>query len=214
MTEWKRRPSGLAVPHHSASDWDFSCTWGLDNSIYVIPPASLRVTTTNDAIARLPVLCRKADTLNLPQGRIETQWRNSYTGYALNAIYFRQQSTLGAFDTNNTYMFWVASDRCYAAKRVAGTPTTFGSFQYDSHAINTWYRERWTWWKEAGALAMRYEYWNGSQWVTVTPDIYDSSPSFEGSGTNRCGVGVNAMGGGGSQSHNLWFDSTLIEWPS
>ena len=212
---WEERKSGLFVPeglvreHFSLADWDFhaSLTYALDNSIYVSAPSSVKMGGPQ-VVARYPVLCRVSATLNLPQGRIESQWRRMDSNGP--ALFLRQQSVLGAFDVNNTYSIPVFTDTAVRVyKYVAGAETLIGSWAR-SHTFNTWYRERWTWWKEGASLAFRYEYWNGSAWVIVTPDVFDNAPSFEGSATNRCGVGTQAATANWATA---WFDDTIIEWP-
>lgn len=218
---WQKNKAGLLVPgasireHHSLADWDYHSllTYSLDNSIYQSAPSSLKISTSASS-GRVPFLCRISDALSLPQGRFESYWRHQSWTATTNlypAMYFRQQSALGAFDVNNTYYLQFRTNVVYLIKYVASVKTDLGSFSI-SHSTNTWYRERVTWWKEAGSLAVRYEYWSGSAWVIVTPDLYDNTPSFEGSGTNRCGGGLENLSSYGPALYTYW-DDTYIEGP-
>jgi len=197
----------------SLADWDFH-DWlnhGLDNAVYVSSPSSLRCYAAVTGEVRIGAACRSSDTLNLPEGRIETQWRHtdftSSPKYPL--VFFRMQSALGALDRDNQYVVRINNTQAIAEKCVGGSWSTLGTWSR-SHNVDTWYRERITWWKEGDSLAIRYEYWDGSQWVIVGSDIYDNSPSFEGSTQNRCGVGQYSNTASADYSH---FDDTIIEGP-
>lgn len=192
------------------SDWDFhgDLTYVLDNSIYVSSPSALRI-DSGAATYFQPVLCRSSDVLVLAEGRIETQWRaDDLSGtYAYPCLFFRQQSALGAFDTDNTYYFRLTSGGLQVRKIVATSETAIGTWTR-AHSVDLWYQERFTWWDEASSLFFRYEYWNGSTWVIVTPDVADNSPSFGASAQNRCGVGLWRTSG----APDIFYDDTRIEW--
>jgi len=206
-------PQKLELPkkHHSLADWDFlaGLIYALDNAVYVSSPSSLRITVPSASGLRVGCLNKDSSCVNLPQGRIETQLRSTSIGNARPAIIFRNQGGVGSIDNDNTYFVTVAGTTANATKRVAGGITGLGSWSR-SYADNTWYQERITWWNEPPALILRYEYWDGSAWVIVTPDITDSAPSFEGSTTNRCGLGDNRTGG----PYYNYFDDTMIYGPA
>ena len=201
----------LPKKHHSLADWDFlaGLIYALNNAVYVSSPSSLRITVPSASGFRVGCLNKDSSCVNLPQGRIETQLRSRNIGVARPAIIFRNQGGVSSIDNDNTYFVTVTNVGANATKRVAGVTTILGDWPC-VHSSDTWYQERITWWNESLVLILRYEYWDGSAWVIVTPDITDSAPSFEGSTTNRCGLGDSRTEG---QYYN-YFDDTMIYGPA
>ena len=200
----------LPKKHHSLADWDFNASipYALDNTVYVSAPSSLRFTGISGEATYAGPLCRDASCLNLPQGRIETQWRISET-IILPAFIFRNQGGVGTIDTANTYQIdRQSTSTMYATRVVAGEGTVVGSWARTCSS-NTWYQERITWWNEAPVLLIRYEYWNGSAWQVVGTDITDTSPAFGDTGTARCGLGIRNRG-----DSSLYYDDTKIYGPA
>ena len=206
-------PQKLELPkkHHSLADWDFlaGLIYALDNAVYVSSPSSLRITVPGYSGFRVGCLNKDSSCVNLPQGRIETQLRSTGIATARPTIIFRNQGGVGSIDNDNTYLVTVISTAVIARKRVAGVTTILGNWSR-SRANNTWYQERITWWNEPPVLILRYEYWDGSTWITATPDITSLAPSFEGSTTNRCGLGDNRIEG----IYYDYFDDTMIYGPA
>lgn len=206
-----KRELELPAPHHSLSDWDFRSgeTYALDNSIYVSSPSSLRITKPGTTGTYASCCCRDSGTLDLPQGRLETYWRASSTG--IRPIWvFRNQSSPGTISQTNTYwVAGVASGVFNCQKLVGGSATAIGSWTL-AWSANTWYNRRCTWWKEAAALLIRFEYWDGSAWQLAGTDLTDSSPAFEGSGTNRVGFGWSS---GSTSVYIIYYDDGVIYGP-
>ena len=197
----------LPKKHHSLADWDFGAglVYALDNVTFISAPSSIHITASTTAVY---CLNRDAACLNLPQGRIETQWRAEAIANARPRVDFRNQGTLGNIDNDNTYYVYFSSTGAEAIKRVASGETTLGSWSH-SHANYTWYRERITWWNEAPVLLIRYEYWDGAAWQVVGTDITDSAPDFGSSATNRCG-----LGGYVTTQSGFFCDDTMIYGPA
>ena len=204
----------LPKKHHSLADWDFRAgeVYALDNAVYTSAPSSLRITGPGGENNFTTCLNRDASCLNLPQGRLETQFRvGDFTNEGNPQISFRNQGALNSIDDDNTYYIRIGANTNTLYKRVAATETNLGTWTR-THYNLTWYRERITWWNEAPVLLIRYEYWDGSAWVIVTPDITDSSPDFGDSSTNRCGLGFYIRAP--SNNRNFWYDDTMIYGPA
>ena len=193
----------------ATTDWDFSQTdWTLDTGVYVSPPSSWR----NSNNASVYNLCKYAGTTNLPEGRIvsDARWAN-YAGSIGKKWYFRNQVGAGSINETNTYRIiscWYGLQQDWVTKIVGGTPTTLANYWSAILSANVWRRFRLTWWKSGGILVIRWERLNGS-WQKQWSDTIDNSPSFEGSGTNRCGIGCYC----GIGSITLYHDDTELWSP-
>ena len=215
--EWIKK-SGLFIPsqklelpkHHSLADWDFRAglVYALDNVIFISAPSSIRITPTIANTIHVLSLNRDAACITLPEGRIETQWRVTGIGTGAGCgVIFRNQGALGVIDEANTYYVNFFSESAVVAKTVGGGVTALGSWAL-GHVTNTWYRERVTWWNEAPVLLIRYEYWDGANWVIPAADITDPAPDFGASATNRVGLGSLNIGA------NAYYDDTMIYGPA
>ena len=195
---------------HSTGDWDFQyADWTLDTAYYVDSPTSLRLDASVAPKGHWTVLCRTADTQVIEQGRIVTWVRlpNNSLDHAL--LVFRNQSALGSPTLTNSYYIDIYNslDRWFYrdTDNLDWLLATFGAYG----AIETWAKFRVTWWngknlQNVDATVCRFEYWNGSAWVQVGSDAYDTNQRGKGSATNRAGIGTV------SQSVASWFDLTEI----
>lgn len=198
----------MAVP----ADWDFSATnWILDVSQYVSPPSSLRIASTGLVPIGQVALCKKADSLCLPQGRIVTYLRTSPACYP--NIHFRNQAANGSADPLNDYNLFgtVGTFRFYRV--VAGVDTTLDNWGAAWFTANTWHLLRLSWWtaydtQNVKSLAMRLERFFEGEWV-IDRTYYDTENLWADSDVNRVGVGSRRH-----PTYYCWFDDTEIWKPS
>ncbi len=216
---WKP-PTGLSLPptltppeHHSVSDWDKNAdaTYMLDTAQFVSAPKSLRISGPGSTSPDTAFLCRIADTLNLPQGRLSTHLRCEDTDIMIH-IYFRLQSALGIVFLQNGYRIRYLGDSIALHKIIGDTPTPIGYFAVVTN-INTWYHDRWTWWNGRNpdaeeALTVMMERYIAGEWVQQDDWLYDTENRWKDSDINRCGIGGYEFLGKWT-----WFDDTLIYAP-
>lgn len=194
----------IVLAHHSVGDWDkLVVNWRLDTGLYISPPSSLHFFTAGNAC----FLCRLADALNLPAGRIITylylEWIDNYM------LTFRNQAPLDSANLSNTYLIVdINWNHIGLAKRVNDVYTLIGQLAWvKSYA--TWYRIRITWWttyddQNNASLAVHFEREVAGEWVSLGV-LYDGDNLWHDSDTNRCGPAVST-----SYVH---FDDTEIWKP-
>lgn len=187
--------------------------WMLDNSIYVSPPSSLRLTSSLQ-YSFFGLLCNVPATWNLPEGRLVTSFQNP-NYYVYPRFLFRNQSPTypehaiagNAMVPTNTYSGYFSSMGCHVTKRGGVGPTWSNYWRWPQQLIyNTWYTARISWFNFANGLVVRAEFWDGTQWVALTPDGFDSNPWWSDSAINRVGVGYGRPNFGGYTR----FDDTEI----
>jgi len=175
------RQLNKSLPHHSTGDWDYSDNnWTLDSTDYVSAPSSLFRT----AAAGYTSVLVKTSTVPIAQvkeGRIDTYAKMYTDTLAVREairIVFRWQ------DDNNYYYVVITPNSANLYweidKKVAGVITTIASGNI-SLGYDDWQRYRVTWWNDYVGLVIRFEYWNGSQWVKVY-DAYDSANLWKATG--------------------------------
>ena len=189
--------------HHSLTDWD----WGaivhdLDTAIYVTAPSSLHTQAANWANAA--ILCRHEDTVNLPEGRIET-WKRASTTYTNFCFTFRHQAAVGTVDRQNCYtLVCKAPDNNWQLYRYNnGDSTGFGYNTKIVESYNTWYHCRVTWWEEALTLRVMLEYEIDGEWVQQ--GIIEEDPDNWWGATGRARVGFSLYSGA---TRHQWIDDT------
>lgn len=191
--------------HHSVGDWDKPATdWKLDTDFFVSPPSSLYSwNTTPQAF-----LCRLADSLCLPTGRIVSWIRPQFqTAYWLT---FRNQVALGSSDLKDCYLIATSSyTRVDFGKRVNNVYTKLDEWLM-SWSLATWIQVRVTWWTTYDAqnqptMAVHLEAYEGGAWVDKGT-LYDSDNLWSTSTVNRLGLAVTTGG--------ISFDDTEIWKPT
>lgn len=188
----------------AVADWDFGdANWGLSAVQYVSAPTAI----TGELPYCRRILCRVAESLVLPEGRIVTQLYQADT-YALQLV-FRHQSALGDASLQDCYMAsFPSTGNIWLRYRLTGA-TAGIDFWPVSCTTNTWERWRLTWWNGVDmmnnpALAVRLERYEAGAWVSYG-EIYDTNNRWKDSALNRCGLGI--------LSTNTWIDDTKIWIP-
>lgn len=198
----------MAVP----ADWDFGeAAWALDPVIRVSAPSSIRLWGAGTQYIGWVALCKKPDSLCLPQGRIVTYLRIAANGFSV--IPFRNQSANGSASPLNGYYLLglVGNHRLY--RIVAGAATQLDTWPAAWFTANTWHLIRLSWWlaynyQNAKTFGMRLERYVAGEWV-ILRTTYDITNMWEYSGVNRVGIGSSHDGVGFS-----YFDDTEIWKPS
>lgn len=190
--------------HHTVGDWDKPVTgWTLTTGIYVSPPSSLYCYATQDHA----FLCRLADSLVLPAGRIVCQiypqFLNDYW------LTFRNQATLDTEEVKDCYLISChATNRIDFGKRVNNVYTKLDEW-VASWTLNTWVQLRVTWWntyddQNNPSIAVQLEVWEADAWADKGI-LYDSDNLWADSEINRVGLAIHAAG--------VAFDDTEIWKP-
>jgi len=189
----------------STEDWLFNSSyWDLDTVIYRSAPSSLRSNLPNV----LRVLCDILAAQNMPNGRIESWF------YKESGSYERQYG----FCCRNQYPTWTGG---YEFSQVV--QDGIGSAEYAIYRdgaivqqgsiaeppADEWFKRRLTFWESAGWFIMRFEEWNGSQWLKFLDDYLDASPLYGSAAQNRCGIRLNSHG----SVERIRADDTVIYKP-
>ena len=160
-------------PRHSVSDWDFgTANWELSATQFVSPPTSLHGKPGNLEWC----LCRVADSLNLPEGRIVTSiYTPDKFGPVLNICH---QSLLG--DATIQYRYEIR----FFQHQNCSWPVVL--------TLSTWERWRVTWWNGTDmmnnpATAIELERLEAGIWVSYGI-LYDTAEPFKNSDRNRVGI--------------------------
>ncbi|MBA7684533.1 hypothetical protein ES703_92937 [subsurface metagenome] len=198
----------MAVP----GDWDFSYPdWELNTDFYTSAPSSIRIEGNDTDPRGIVALCKKAASLDLPQGRIVTQARRGFR--ARPAFYFRNQAAFGSSNNANTYRLYLYDTTFLLQRIVAGVQTALDTWGGSWWTQDAWHLIRLTWWvaynkQNVASLAIRLEYWDGANWI-INRTYYDTANRWETSGINRCGPGTHS-----SPGRFTYFDDTEIWAPS
>lgn len=179
-------PPAFEPAHHSIIDWDFhpSLNYSLYTGFYVEPPSCLRIKTPNRQPIH-PVLSRRSNTLNLPEGQIHGWYRSANTGNTYPFLTFCNQSPLGITNATDCYVVFYHADNTWLRKYVGGD-ILWQVWFARVHPNNTWFRERVTWWVVGLTLEIQFDRWSGSEWVKYASKV-DNTPSWLLSGVNRLG---------------------------
>ncbi len=209
-------PSKIALaPHHSVVDWDFEPgqVHELDSSYYVSSPTSLHLghypTGTPDGC----VLCRVADTLVIPDGRIITAARQRSPTNQYRLV-FRNQAALGTANMLNCYRIRTSHLDWMLERINDGTPTAIGG-GVTHHEQDAWMWLRITFYSGAdpgngSALVFTYEHYLDGEWVQQGAPAYDAVDAWKDSGINRLGLATFGLFAGWEQ----WYDDTEIWGPA
>ncbi len=201
--------------HHSVSDWDFSpgLVYALTPAYFVSPPTSLKLGNKPNMTPNGIILCRIAETLNLPQGVIVTAARQDtpMNQYRLN---FRNQSALGTSDELNCYRIRVDASEWYLDRLIDGVMDQLGHQPADIK------RYAWQWLRvifftgaypgNGTALTVTFELYIAGEWAQQGDPIYDPTDRWKDSEINRIGLGTFALTAG----YNQWYDDTEIWGPT
>jgi len=168
----------------STEDWLFSNGyWSLDTDIYHSAPSSLR----SDSGNVLRVLCNVLTARNMPNGRIESWFYkegNSYTrryGFCCRNQY---PTWSGGYEIVQEVYDGIGSLGYYIFRDEVQVQT--GSIPQPP--FGEWFKRRLTFWESAGWFIMRFEKWDGSQWVKLINDYLDANPLYGSAAQNRCGI--------------------------
>ena len=189
----------------STGDWDFSDTnWQLDTAQYISAPTSWRKKDSPNGTTRGLIKTSVVPIASVKEGRIITYIKQTYIqGRTLWIFYFRYQ------DSSNYYFVKIEPTGgylyCSIGKRVAGVDTTL-QIAATSQPDSSWRRIRVTWWNDYVGLVIRFEWWNGSAWVNLLSDAYDSNNLWSTIG-GRIGFLSQTLGAG---MHSGWIDDTEI----
>jgi hypothetical protein len=192
----------------ASSDWDFgSNVWQLDTSIYISPPSSLKISGGSTVYT---MLCKYTGATNISQGEIASYikglytWGNSYAPGLY--FYFRNQTALDSSPSGSPgyYIYMNAyNSNLYIYRDGTNISGTISLISKPSD-IAQWNKYRLTWWTDPGGagLMIRFEYWDGSEWVKMINDYNDPQNKHAASSLNRVGMSANKCA--------VWFDDTEI----
>lgn len=184
-------PSKLLLPHHTVGDWDKpAADWKLDTVFYISAPSSLYCWfNTPNAF-----LCRLADSLILPAGRLVTYVRPQFTtDYWLT---FRNQAVLGTQEVKDCYLISThATNRIDFGKRVNNVYTKLAEW-VAAFTLNNWHHIRISWWTtyddmNTPSLAVHLEIYEAGAWADKGIQ-YDTDNLWVDSGVNRLGLACYA----------------------
>lgn len=200
--------------HHSISDFDKTnnAVWRLSDTEFISAPTSLAIGGSECQEEDTPFLCKIADTLDLPEGQLETLHTGIPSGDN-SVLYFRNQRANGGSNAENTYSMRIRGLKVEFRVWVAGIFTDL-----DEIALVTeddrWYRDRITWWNGLDphcdpALVIMFERYTGPDWTQIGEWLYDTNNRWKTSGINRCGPGGWQM-----DDNIIYIDNTRIFKPS
>lgn len=179
--------------HHSTIDWDFSeVRWELSSTQYVSPPTSLACT----AGVKTFILCRLANSLCLPQGRMVFC---VYPGaYDMPLMSFRNQAPLGSSSYENCYsIYYIDNTRIRLAFYLDGVRNNLPWWDINMPGL-AWHKLRVTWWNgvdptNTPALCVELEREEDGEWVSYGI-LYDTENRWAESEVNRCGPAFISVG--------------------
>ncbi|MBA7535663.1 hypothetical protein ES705_27921 [subsurface metagenome] len=179
--------------HHSLADFDWSDVnkRALDTGLFVSPPSCLRCRNDQAGFETVHFLCKHADTLDIPDGRIVCWMRTHHPNSAGFRLTFRNQCADGSADFANCYFIGIFTDTTYIGHRIAGDETYFRTITW-AWAPDTWYHIRLTWESEPDPgngtrIKITFELEVDDEWVQQGDTAYDSADLWKDSGTNRVG---------------------------
>jgi hypothetical protein len=198
------------------SDWDlYASYWFLDTSTYVSAPSSLKFVNPNNLQGN-GATCKYSTVLNIPEGRIVTYVRSAASnpiqfmlGFRIDVAPGSSGFVYGAEPPNGCYwsngytLQYQFATGTYYLKRGS---TTVKSGTASALAFNTWHLLRLTFWSDPGGagLVVRFERWDGSNWVKLFNDLNDPTNQI-GSNYNRPGIGAYT-----NYAYGVWFDDTEL----
>lgn len=193
----------------TTGDWDFSGTnWALDVAVYVSSPSSVRRNGSGNLIYTAKNTI--APPTYLKEGRLVTYFRLeqwAYGGVDSQIMFlFRYQSEwntyfVSAKRTVTDAMDWVIG------RYIDGFLTTLKSATLTTLPFGAFNKLRITFWKDAAGLVIRVEYWNGSAWVSLVSDTYDSADQWGDVGGK---IGFKDIGVSGGPATSAYIDDTEI----
>lgn len=199
--------------HHSVSDWDFTAGAHhvLTEALYVSAPSCLEMYWQAGNPLLSTVLCRRADTLVIPQGEVRTWYRTTNVTRP-GSLTFRNQHALGGADFDDCYRWDFTGNWAYLYRVIGGVDTKVEQFAI-ALTQNAWEHLRTRFWSgkdPEGADALNVELFKevAGDWVQQGDTVYDTEDQFKDSGINRLGVG----GKTDSAPHH-YFDDTEIWAP-
>jgi len=171
------------TPKHSTGDWDFSdVLWELDSTDYVSSPSSLSKLPDGTTETRVLIKTTTVPSTSVKEGRISTYIKlgNSVGAYRnICRIILRYQ------DENNYYYVVIGNDNAttlgWEIHRIYGGVDTLLANGTLTFTYWTWIRYRVTWWNDYVGLVIRFEYYIGGAWTTIST-AYDSSNYWTGGG--------------------------------
>lgn len=173
---------------YSVSDWDFqTANWMLSNTQYHSPPTS--IITTVPVLPNV-ILCRVADTLVLPVGRM-VWWSYNQGEYAA-WVTFRNQAPLGSASRQNCYRLYAISTATIWLYSVEDGVEYWGDTWTAIWEKNKWEHWRLTWWngvneQNTPALCVELEHEIAGEWVSAGI-LYHTANLWKDSAINRCGI--------------------------
>lgn len=173
-----------ALGHHSLSDWDITgqgnAGYSLDNTVYVSPPKSLKVTIMLEVnvFPHVTPYCNLPSTIDIAEGIMITWVKKQIPGGAL-------YSYMG----------------CGTAFAHLGSATA--SFDWTKYRFLWW--NSWNL-SNQPCLAKRLDVWDGSQWVLGGVDYSGSRLILNG--TNRCFLDISRNKN--QPTAWCWLDDTEI----
>lgn len=192
----------------SYNDWDFQplTTRGISTAYYISPPSSLRLKKpASPDWDNTWLLCRHADTLLLPAGRIQTWYYTDSAYFWWKWLIFRNQLPLGSAGFNGAfYIGWNGQNLQYTD----GYGTTFRTVAL-ALPTDTWHHMRVTWYSglkdSLPCINVQVEREVAGSWVPCDILVQRTPDLNVGSSINRIGIGCNA--------HYLipeHFDNTVV----
>jgi hypothetical protein len=188
--------------------WEYYAEHVLDTGDYVSPPSSL----TNTPDMEIALLCKRSNTINLPEGKTTTHMKidtNESTYRSTASFFVKCNAPVGQFfyataSISQSYPYDYVT-YCYDGYTVAirpisgkvwiiytddmGTPYIKDEKTITSPPSNwlSWNKYRVSWWSEGNALKVRVERLAESGWVKMCDDLTD--PSRVDAQTQRFGIG-------------------------
>ena len=182
-----------SVASYDDWDWNIETTRSLNSARYISSPYSLRLAKPGAPDwDNTFLLCRKAATLLIPDGRIQTWYYTDSTYYWWKWLIFRSQIPLGSADLASGYYIGLSGQQM---QYTDGYGTTFRTVDL-SLPLNTWHHIRVTW--ESGlidsihCLNIQVERESGSEWVACDDLVQRVPELYKDSSINRVGIGCNA----------------------
>ena len=190
----KHTPLQIKPPlHASASDWDIlGAKWTITTAYYVSPPSSFRVgiDPTNQYVFKL---CKNANVLKIPQGRI-TAWIRGQAAGRLFYLQFRNTCNPGTNNNDNCYVtqFLLGDLTWPLYERQAGAQKRSWSTAKTNWPINTWHHIRFSWWISWGTLIVTLDLEVDGAWVQQGDVITVENALHGDAEYQRVGIGASS----------------------
>lgn len=185
--------TGLLKQHHSIADWDWydAKQRALDNTIYVSPPSSLRISSYDTTWRNNCWLCKYSGTTCIPDGRLVTYLRRHHPTYGRHMLIFRNQKAVGGADWQNCYAIYFIETEIRVVRIEAGAQTVLQIINY-TLPINEWHRFRVTFYSGTNpegtpALNIILEHYQAEEWILFGDVSYDPLDKWADSAVNRLG---------------------------